>query len=108
MMVLDCYESNGFRIDGIEIKVSTGDLRRELQDPEKHIAFFDVIDYYTLATPAKVVEPLIDVILLIKAQAKKLDFEPTCPLDLLKSQANAMGNYLYCLEVRAQMESIDL
>lgn len=62
MMVLDCYESNGFRIDGIEIKVSTGDLRRELQDPEKHIAFFDVIDYYTLATPAKVVEPLIDVI----------------------------------------------
>lgn len=46
--------------------------------------------------------------LLVKAQAKKLDFEPTCPLDLLKSQANAMGNYLYCLEVRAQMESIDL
>lgn len=62
MMVLDCYESNGFRIDGIEIKVSTSDLRRELADPEKHIAFFDVIDYYTLACPSGVVEPLIDVI----------------------------------------------
>ena len=62
MMVLDCYESNGFRIDGIEIKVSTSDLRRELADPEKHIAFFDIIDYYTLACPAGVVEPLLDVI----------------------------------------------
>ena len=62
MIVLDCWESSGYRIDGIEIKVSTGDLRRELQDPEKHIAFFDRIDYYTLACPAGVVEPLLDVI----------------------------------------------
>lgn len=62
MMVFDCFESNGFRIDGIEIKISTGDLKRELEDPEKHIAFFDKIDYYTLATPPKVVEPLIDLI----------------------------------------------
>lgn len=44
MMALDCYNSNGFRIDGFEIKVSTSDLRRELEDPEKHVAFFDVID----------------------------------------------------------------
>ena len=62
MMVLDCYNSNGFRIDGFEIKVSTSDLRRELEDPEKHIAFFDVIDYYTLAVPAGVVEPLMEII----------------------------------------------
>lgn len=62
MMVLDCYSSNGFRIDGFEIKVSTGDLRRELQDPEKHIAFFDIIDYYTLAVPAGVADPLMDII----------------------------------------------
>ena len=51
VMVLDCYASNGFRIDGIEIKVSKADLKRELVDPEKHVAFFDVIDYYTLACP---------------------------------------------------------
>lgn len=62
MMVLDCYSSNGFRIDGFEIKVSTSDLRRELEDPEKHIAFFDVIDYYTLAAPKGVVEPLMEII----------------------------------------------
>lgn len=62
MVVIDCYYSNGFRIDGFEIKVSTSDLRRELEDPEKHIAFFDVIDYYTLAVPAGVCEPLMDVI----------------------------------------------
>lgn len=62
MMVLDCYNSNGFRIDGFEIKVSTGDLRRELQDPEKHIAFFNVIDYYTLAVPGGVADPLMDII----------------------------------------------
>ena len=46
MMVLDCYYSNGFRIDGFEIKVSTADLRRELADPEKHIAFFDELSRF--------------------------------------------------------------
>lgn len=62
MIVMDCYWSNSFRIDGFEIKISTSDLRRELEDPEKHIAFFDVIDFYTLACPAGVVDPLIDII----------------------------------------------
>ena len=62
MMVMDCYNSNGFRIDGFEIKISTSDLRRELEDPEKHVAFFDVIDYYTLAVPAGVADPLMDII----------------------------------------------
>ncbi|MBQ6164759.1 MAG: hypothetical protein IJK23_09830 [Clostridia bacterium] len=62
MMILDCYNSNGFRIDGFEIKVSTSDLRRELEDPEKHVAFFDVIDYYTIAVPVGVADPLLDII----------------------------------------------
>lgn len=62
MMVLDCFHSNGFRIDGFEIKVSTTDLRRELEDTEKHVAFFDVIDYYTIAAPEGVCEPLMDII----------------------------------------------
>lgn len=62
MMVLDCYSSNGFRIDGFEIKISKADLKRELEDPEKHIAFFDFIDYYTLAVPAGIVDSLMDVI----------------------------------------------
>lgn len=46
--------------------------------------------------------------MLVKADAGKLEFEPTCPLDLLRRQAAAMGQYLYCLEVRAQIEGIDL
>lgn len=47
-------------------------------------------------------------VMLVKADAGKLEFEPTCPLDLLRRQAAAMGQYLYCLEVRAQIEGIDL
>lgn len=62
MIVADCYNSNGYRVDGFEIKVSTADLRRELADPDKHIAFFEVIDYYTLVCPPKVVEPVLDII----------------------------------------------
>ena len=46
--------------------------------------------------------------MLVKADAGKLEFEPTCPLDLLRRQAQAMGQYLYCLEVRAQMEGVEL
>lgn len=62
MIVADCYNSNGYRLDGFEIKVSTADLRRELADPDKHVAFFEVIDYYTLVCPPKVVEPVLDII----------------------------------------------
>lgn len=51
VVVVNCYNSNSFRIDGIEIKVSKADLRRELEDPDKHVAFFELIDYYTLACP---------------------------------------------------------
>lgn len=46
--------------------------------------------------------------IIVKADAGKLEFEPTCPLELLRRQAQAMGQYLYCLEVRAQIEGIDL
>lgn len=62
MVVFDCYASNQFRIDGIEIKVSKEDLRRELMDPEKHVAFFDNIDFFTLACPKEVVAGMKDVI----------------------------------------------
>ena len=62
MIVMDCYWSNGFRIDGFEYKISVADLRRELEHPDKHVDFFDVLDYYTLVCPAEVVMPLYDVI----------------------------------------------
>ena len=46
--------------------------------------------------------------MLIKADAGTLNFTLTCPLDLLREQKAAMGKYLYCLEVRAEIEGIDL
>lgn len=46
--------------------------------------------------------------MIVKADAGTLEFTPTCPIDLLKEQKAAMGKYLYCLEVRAQIEHIEL
>lgn len=46
--------------------------------------------------------------MVVKYEAGTLDFTPDCPLDLLKEQKAAMGKYLYTLEVRAQIEHVDL
>lgn len=46
--------------------------------------------------------------MVIKYEAGTLEFKADCPLELLKAQKAAMGKYLYCLEVRAQIEKIDL
>lgn len=46
--------------------------------------------------------------MIVKYEAGTLEFTPNCPIDLLKEQAAAMGKYLYLLEVRAQIEDIDL
>lgn len=45
---------------------------------------------------------------IIKAEAGTLNFTPSCPISLLVEQKSYMGKYLYCLEVRAEMEGIDL
>lgn len=44
----------------------------------------------------------------VKYEAGTLDFTPTCSLGLLKAQKAAMGQYLYCLEIRAEIEGIIL
>ena len=62
IVVCDCYQSNSFRVDGIEIKISKADLRRELSDPEKHAVFFDSIDFYTLACPKEAIEGMKELI----------------------------------------------
>lgn len=46
--------------------------------------------------------------MIIKYNAKTLDFTPTCPIELLKEQLAVMWKYLYLLEIRAQIEKIDL
>lgn len=46
--------------------------------------------------------------MLVKYDAGKLEFTPTCPIELLKEQASVMGKYLYILETRAVIEDVDL
>lgn len=44
--------------------------------------------------------------MLVKYDANKLDFEPMCPIELLRQQMNIMGSYLYTLETRMVMEDV--
>ena len=46
--------------------------------------------------------------IIVKYQAKTLDFEPKSSLLLLQNQASFMGQYLQQLEIRAQIEGIVL
>ena len=46
--------------------------------------------------------------MLVKHDAGKLEFTPSCPINLLREQKAAMGQYLNCLEIRAEIESIEL
>ena len=46
--------------------------------------------------------------MVVKYEAGTLDFTPDCSLELLKKQASLMGQYLYVLEMRAEIEGIDL
>lgn len=44
----------------------------------------------------------------VQYEAGTLDFEPACELSLLLEQKKHMGLYLNCLEIRAEVEGIDL
>lgn len=46
--------------------------------------------------------------MLIKQQAGTLGFTPTCSTSILTEQKRYMGEYLRCLEVRAETEGISL
>ena len=45
---------------------------------------------------------------IVSYTAGTLKFKPNCPLELLEEQAANMGKYLFNLEVRAQLEGINL
>lgn len=55
-LVMHCYDSEQLKIQGYEIKVSKSDLKRELEDPDKHAVFFDAIDFYWLIAPKQVLD----------------------------------------------------
>lgn len=46
--------------------------------------------------------------MIVKYEAGTLEFSPIAPLEILKKQASFMGQYLYTLELRAQLEGIEL
>lgn len=46
--------------------------------------------------------------MVTKYEAGTLDFTPTCPINLLREQKAAMGQYLHCLEIRAEIEGVAL
>lgn len=46
--------------------------------------------------------------MLVKLEAKTLDFEPNCSKTLLMEQKRYMGEYLRVLEIRAEIEGISL
>lgn len=46
--------------------------------------------------------------MVVKYEAGTLNFQPSCPIHILKQQKRAMGEYLNYLEVRAEIENIPL
>lgn len=46
--------------------------------------------------------------MIIKYEANTLMFIPNCSIELLKEQKMYMGNYLRMLEIRAEIEGIEL
>ena len=46
--------------------------------------------------------------MVVKYEAGTLDFTPNCSLELLKHQKSLMGQYLYDLELRAEIEKVHL
>ena len=46
--------------------------------------------------------------MIVKYHAGTLDFKPKCGVELLEEQAAAMGRYLKALEIRAEIEGLDV
>jgi len=46
--------------------------------------------------------------ILLKEEAGTLDFTPTCPMWMLREQYDAMLSYAHMLELRAEVEGVEL
>ena len=60
-------------------------------------------EYYELKERFKKLDMMIG-----KYEKEQLEFEPRCPIDLLKRQRSVMWDYLSTLEQRAKIEEIKL
>lgn len=57
-VAVHCWDSDNFRIEAFEIKISKADLKRELEDPSKHNVFFADIDMFWIVAPDYVLDDL--------------------------------------------------
>lgn len=62
-----------------------------------------VKEYYELRDRFQKLDMMIE-----KYEKGQLEFEPKCPISLLKNQRSTMWNYLKILEERAKIEEIKL
>ena len=46
--------------------------------------------------------------MIVKREAGTITFEPNCPMKQWKDQAAAMGEYLHQLEIKAEIEGVEL
>lgn len=46
--------------------------------------------------------------MIVRIEAGTIPFKPQCGLELLKEQKKHMGLYLHCLEIRAEIEGVEL
>ena len=58
-IVLDTWPGAGLALHGLEIKVTTTDLRRELQQPEKMGEFLKHLDLFSIVAPAGIVDLIL-------------------------------------------------
>lgn len=59
-IAVNCWPSDGLKIEVFEIKISKSDLKHELEHPEKHNWAFSEIDTYWLVAPEDIVD--IDIL----------------------------------------------
>jgi hypothetical protein len=54
-MMFSCWRSEGIAVHGFEIKVSRGDWKREIDNPEKSLGFLQRCNYFWIAAPEGIV-----------------------------------------------------
>lgn len=106
----DDYPENGNSVFGFEIVPceDSCDCKNEPteNEPTEEVPAYVsrmITEYYELKDKYNKLHRM-----LVKHEAGTLDFEPTCPIELLEHQANVMGEYLHILEVRAEIENVEL
>lgn len=110
LLAITLWQSRGLQRDGVEIKVSLSDWKRELLNAEKADAWFRYVNRFWVAVPAELADKIIDELPLgwglltctektvkVALQANKHDAEPfTWPqqIGLMRASADAGANAL--------------